>query len=63
MSRSANLSLGGLDPGIKIAKIQPDEAADPAERQIATPAHFPDSPGSYAEIFAGPVNVNEPLKL
>jgi hypothetical protein len=58
VSRRANLSLGGINPSVQVAKIQPHQTTDSAEGQIAAPAHFPDRPGSNAEIFAGPVNVN-----
>jgi hypothetical protein len=47
-----------LNPCVEVAKIQSDEPTDPAEGQIATPAHFPNRPGSNAEIFAGALNVN-----
>jgi len=58
MSRRANLGFRALNPCVEVAKIQPDESADPAEGQIAAPAHFPDGPRGNAEIFAGPVNVH-----
>jgi hypothetical protein len=63
VSRRANLGLGRLNPRVEIAKIQPDEATDSAEGQIAAPAHFTDGPRSNAEIFAGAININQPLEL
>lgn len=63
MSPRAYLSFCGFNPGVEIAKIQPDESADSAEGQIAAPAHFADGPGSDAERFAGAININQPLEL
>jgi hypothetical protein len=58
MSRRANLGFRALNPRVEIAKIQPNEATDSAEGQIAAPAHFANRPCGNAEIFSGPVNVN-----